>query len=255
MPATDPNFNPDPDFSPADVIESPVTQHIFRLRELNDHILQEHEKEKKQLARVLHDELGSALTALSMHLQGIYGLLPEDEKGNHRRDRIQTSLAAAVDTTRRLQSKLRPTMLELFGLKAGIEEHLKEFCARTGLACNTSLPDEDVHLDDRTAIAVYRMLEELLRNVEAHAGAAKIDVILDVDEDGLALTVRDDGKGIDAACLRSSEVHGLRGLQERTQFFGGRVVIKTLSVSNAAGTDITKHQGATISIHLPLPLA
>jgi signal transduction histidine kinase len=254
VPATDPNFNPDPDFSSANALESAAAQQILRLRELNDYLLQKHEKEKKLLARVLHDELGSALTSLSIHLQSVYGLLPDDEKNNIRRDRIQTSLAAAVDTTRRLQSELRPTMLELFGLKFGIEEFLKTFGERTGLACLVSLPDEEVHLDDRTSIAVYRMLEELLCNVEAHANATKVDVILDIDEDGLTLTVRDDGKGIDAASLYPIEAHGIRGLQERARFFGGQLVIKTLSSEKSPAADATNRHGATVSIRLPHPL-
>ena len=227
-------------------------QHILHLREMNDHIQHEHEEQKRQLARVLHDELGSALTSLSMHLQSVYHLLPDDDKGKLQRDRIQTSLTSAVQTTRQLQTELRPTMLELFGLKAGIEELLREFGERTDLACHASLPDEDVRLDEKTAIVVYRMLEELLRNVATHAGATRVDVILDVDEDGLALTVRDDGRGIGVLRLHDVAVHGLRGVQERARFLGGELIVKTLPPDEpVAAAPSGKLPGATVCIRLP----
>ncbi len=90
-------------------------------------------------------------------------------------------------------------------------------------------------------IAIYRMLQEMLNNVTKHAKASKVDVILDVDEDRVALTVRDDGIGIAQERKDNNKTYGLRGLRERATFFGGKVDIRS-----------TPGKGALITVELPL---
>jgi len=222
-------------------LETTIAERTATLRELANHIETIREEEKRAIARELHDDMGAALTSLSMHLQGAYSLFPEDEKWLARKTKIQLLLSEVVASTRRMQTRLRPTMLDLFGLKTAIGELLAEFGEQSGLVCKVSLPDEDLPTDGKLDIAIYRMLQEILNNVSKHAKAGKVDVILDIDEDRLALTVRDDGVGIDPARLGSTKTYGLRGLRERAAFFGGSITIG----DNAGG-------GTTVAIHIPL---
>jgi PAS domain S-box-containing protein len=195
-------------------LEKTVIERTTLLRELTNHLETVREEEKQAIARELHDNMGASLTALSMHLETVYKLFPEDEKWLDRKGRIQTLVNALVATTRRIQTELRPNMLDLFGLKAAIVEQLDELAQRSGLVCKASMPDEDVTVGHQMEIAIYRMLQEILNNVTKHAHATRIDVILDVDEDRLALTVRDDGVGISDERRSNTTTYGLRGLRE-----------------------------------------
>ncbi|MBC7415802.1 MAG: PAS domain-containing protein [Herminiimonas sp.] len=223
-------------------LEATIAERTAALRELTNHIETIREEEKRAIARELHDDMGATLTSLSMHLQGAYALFPGDEKWSARKSKIQSLLAAVVETTRRLQTNLRPTMLDLFGLKTALGELLTEFGEESGLTCKLSLPDDDLPIDPTLEIALYRMLQEILNNVVKHAKASKVDVILDIDEDQLTLTVRDDGVGIDEDRLRNTVTHGLRGLHERASYLGGSIRIKR----GAGG-------GTIVAIDMPLP--
>jgi PAS domain S-box-containing protein len=222
-------------------LEKTVIERTTLLRELTNHLETVREEEKQAIARELHDNMGASLTALSMHLETVYKLFPEEDKWADRKGRIQTLVNALVATTRRIQTELRPNMLDLFGLKAAIVEQLDELSQRSGLVCKASMPDEDVTVGHQMEIAIYRMLQEILNNVTKHAHASRIDVILDVDEDRLALTVRDDGVGISDERRANTTTYGLRGLRERATFFGGNVEIRSHG-----------GKGTTIAIEIPL---
>ncbi len=225
-------------------LEDAIAERTATLRELTNHIEMIREEEKRAIARELHDDMGATLTSLSMHLQGAYVLFPDEEKWAARKAKIQALLAEVVASTRRMQTRLRPTMLDLFGLKTAIGELLSEFEEQSGLSCRVSLPDEELPMDGKLDIALFRMLQEILNNVAKHARASRVDVILDIDEDRLALTVRDDGVGIAEERLCNNTTHGLRGLHERAAYLGGRITIRA-----AAGG------GTTVVIQIPLAAA
>ncbi|MFD2270032.1 hypothetical protein ACFS07_00085 [Undibacterium arcticum] len=79
--------------------------------------------------------MGAALTALSMHLESAYKLFPDDPLWHERKARIHGLLKSVVTTTRRIQTDLRPNMLDLFGLKAAINELAEEFEKNAATLC------------------------------------------------------------------------------------------------------------------------
>lgn len=221
-------------------LEATIAERTATLSELINHLELMREEEKRAIACELHGDMGATLTALSMHLQSAYTVFPEEEKWLTRKAKIQALLSAVVTSTRQMQTRLRPSMLDLFGLKTAISELLAEFGEQTGLVCKLSLPDEEIPIDGVLDIAIYRMLQEILNNVVKHANATTVNVVLDIDEDQLALTVRDDGIGTDAAKLDNAKAYGLRTLRERATFLGGSV-----SIGGDAG------QGTTVTIGIP----
>jgi len=222
-------------------LEETVSRRTATLRHLADHLETVREEEKRAIARELHDDMGASLTSLSMHMEGAYPLLPSDSQWTARKAKIQTLLRSLVTTTRRMQTELRPTMLDLFGIKAAIHELTDDFRQRSNIACEVSLPDEDIAIGHKLEITIYRMLQEILNNVVKHAQASQVDVILDVDEDQVALTVRDNGIGMPPERQDSPSTYGLRGLQERAAFLGGGV---SISAGRSGGT--------VVSVQLPL---
>jgi signal transduction histidine kinase len=211
------------------------------LPELLDHVIQCWDDERRALARQLHDHVGSSLTALTMHLSLLSSKLPQDQALLDRTAQMKQLLMQIVGTNRAMQLKLWNDKLEFLGIKAALNELVEEFGREHGIGASASLPDDDIAPTPPQAVLLLRCAEEGLENVKRHAGATMVELILDADEDGYTLTVRDNGNG-GAAISDSFDCHGLRLLRERAAFLGG-------SLTAARGA-----QGGSL-LRLALPLS
>ncbi|RQO34046.1 PAS domain S-box protein [Herminiimonas sp. KBW02] len=220
-------------------LEALVAARTAEVSELIGHLETTREEEKHAIARELHDDLGSALTALNMHLSLLFQQIPVEPKFTERSLKIKALLSSITDATRRIQNGLRPDKLDVFGIKIAIAEQAAEFEKYTGVTCNASLPDDRLIYAPRVDIALFRMVQESLNNIAKHAQATHVDVVLDDADDEIMLTIRDNGVGIPIA--QSGVItHGLRGMRERAGYLGGSV-----RVSSSAGS------GTTIAISIP----
>jgi signal transduction histidine kinase len=187
------------------------------------------EEERARLAREIHDELSGSLTALKMDLS----LLP-DRAANDRNLFLEklTSMSVLIDDTlarvQTIVTELRPVVLDKFGLVAAIEWQAGEFEERSGIACETHLPAEELLLDSDRSTAVFRILQESLTNVVRHANATKVVVDLRSEAESLILSVRDNGTGIDPKVIYARNSTGLLGMRERALTLGGVIGITTL---------------------------
>lgn len=212
------------------------------LQALSAYLQTVREEEKARIAREIHDELGGTLTALKMDAYWIARRLPAGM------DELQAKLATmlglvdgAVQTTRRICTELRPTVLDDLGLAAAIEWQVAEFEKRTGIACRLERPSEDVAVRGEMAVALFRILQESLTNVARHAHASRVDVACRVTPEHVLLTVEDDGCGMPSHAMEAGHSHGLRGIRERVRHFGGH-----LTLAGAPG------QGTRIVVQLPV---
>lgn len=221
-------------------LEALVAARTAEVSELIGHLETTREEEKRAIARELHDDLGSALTALNMHLSLIFQQMPADPRFTERSLKIKALLSSITDATRRIQNGLRPDKLDVFGIKVAIAEQALEFEKYSGMACNASLPDDALSYAPRVDIALFRMVQESLNNIAKHAQATRVDVILDDTDDEIILTIRDNGIGISPERLTNVMTHGLRGMRERAAYLGGSV-----KVSGAHGS------GTTIAVTIP----
>lgn len=220
-------------------LEALVAARTFEVSELIGHLETTREEEKRSIARELHDDLGSALTALNMHLSLLFQQMPPEPKFTERSLKIKALLSSITDATRRIQNGLRPDKLDVFGIKVAIAEQAAEFEKYTGVTCNASLPDDRLIYAPRVDIALFRMVQESLNNIAKHAQATRVDVVLDDTEDEILLTIRDNGIGMPTA-QSGVMTHGLRGMRERAGYLGGSV-----QVTSVVG------KGTTIAIAIP----
>jgi protein-histidine pros-kinase len=151
--------------------------------------------------------------------------------------RIQDVLNQGIDLKRRVIEELRPTLLDNMGLVAALRWQLDETCGRAGLQCSGHFPAGEPVLDPRTAIALFRVVQEALTNVHKHAtGAKRVDVTLEVSTAHILLVVADDGAGIDSSAIGKPQSHGLAGMKHRIGAVGGTLRVGR---STTGGTEIT----------------
>ena len=172
--------------------------------------------------RIQSDELGQRLTALKIDLATL-AAQAEPCDVEPRVAAMQAMLDDTLASVRRIASDLRPLMLDDLGLTAAIEWLARDASRRTGIAVHTRLPLAEPPVDQRVATALYRMVQEALTNVARHAQAKSVEVILQVQQQQLVLTVADDGVGLPEQALQRAGSFGLMGLRERAHMLGGTI--------------------------------
>lgn len=197
-----------------------------QLRELSSHVQLVREHERLNIAREVHDDLGSTLTAIKLNISWLGGRLSKAApeliaKIKDVECLVDKCTAAAND----ISHSLRPSTLDCFGIIAAMEIEVDEFEQRTGISCVFNHPDEDVTLDPDIAIALFRILQETLTNIMKHAHASKVDVDLYNQNACIEMIVSDNGRGFTESDRIKPRSFGLRGIKERVAYFGGNVHI------------------------------
>jgi two-component system sensor histidine kinase UhpB len=186
--------------------------------------LRAQEEERKRLARDLHDEVNQALTAILLRLQAVSQDAPPAVAGELAE--VRRLVNQAMDELLRLARELRPTALDDHGLYSAIEGQVRRFSTQTGIQAGLRVHGDPAELDPDRQIAVFRVAQEALANVARHASASSVDVdVVPIGSKGVALTVRDDGRGF--ATGRVSNGLGLNGMVERARLVGGELDIES----------------------------
>jgi signal transduction histidine kinase len=226
--------------SPTDK-EQQLAARVAELSELLGHVANCWDDERRLLARQLHDNLGSSMTALTMHLGLLSQHLPEG-KARDRAAQMKTLLNTIIDANRKMQLELWNDKLEFLGIKAALSELATQFATDQGIKAGSSLPDEDVQYSREQGVLLLRCAEEGLRNVAAHARATEAEIILDDDGDQAMLTVRDNGAGLARQGGESLNCHGIRLLRERARLLGGSLVLSARPEGGALLTLTLPHR-------------
>lgn len=213
-----------------------VAERTQDLSELLNYLADCWDEERRQLARKMHDSLGSSLTAITMHMSLLQQKLPQDQALHDRLAQMRQLLSQVVTANRDMQLNLWNDKLEFLGLKAALADAIERFSRETGIQVHPNLPDEDVECDNRQSLLLLRAAEDGLRDVARHAQAKRVDLVLDDTGDELILTLRDDGIGRAAEDLGERSCHGLRILRERVRVMNGEL---TVADNPAGGTMLT----------------
>ncbi len=213
-----------------------------QLRNLSSHIEMVRESEKAEIARRVHDELGQPLTALKLELASLSRRLAGDqvhllERTGVMKDIIDTSIQAA----KRICTEMRPWVLDDMGIAEAIKWQAEEFGKRTGIQVEMVIDPPGFYLDRDLSTAVFRIFQEVLMNVERHAAASKIKVVLLKQRGKLVLDVSDNGIGIPEERIYDHRSFGLISIRERSFAWGGEVEIRG-----------RKQEGTTVTLNIPL---
>ena len=199
---------------------------LAELRDLLRHLMRVREEEKARIARELHDEIGSRLTAVNMDLMSARQRLGEDSPQAERLARAANTLRSTVEAMRSAIEGLRPSMLESLGLREAVRSWATDYAARLGAPLTIDIPDELPPLQAGSPIALFRVVQEALINAVRHAGASSITLSIRVAEDSVVLVVADDGAGIVSGAEDAMKSrHGLLAIRERATAMGGIAAI------------------------------
>ena len=200
------------------------------------------EEERTQIARELHDQLGQALTAMKFDLAWLTERLGKKDASLAKKAKTVTNqMDMMIKSVRRIATELRPGMLDDLGLAASIEWQSRDFEKRTGIVCTVSVPPEELPPAHAQSLAIFRIFQEALTNVERHSGAQHIEVKLYASSETITLLVHDDGRGIQAQEIADLNSLGLLGMRERAKRLGG-----TFDVQGAPD------KGTILSVSIPI---
>jgi PAS domain S-box-containing protein len=201
------------------------------LRNLSNKILHVQEEERRRISRELHDEVGQALTAISVTLAALRNNgAAKSEPVRRTVASTQRLLAGTMDAVHRFARELRPAMLDELGLLPALRSHVKSFTARTGLRAQFYADTGAERLDDEQKTALFRIAQESLTNVAKHSRASRVRISLRQDGDGICMEIADNGKSFRTDHIitdKQKQRLGLLGMQERARLVKGRFSIQS----------------------------
>lgn len=208
-----------------DMLDDQVRERTARLAELATHLQLVREEEREHLARELHDELGSLLTAAKLDVARLKSrIAPDASEALERLRHLTETLNHGIALKRRIIENLRPSALTNLGLVEALDILAREFAQGSGLEVVTDL--EAVDIDETKQLCIYRLVQESLTNIAKYAQAKKIHISLHNHRAHVEVHVRDDGKGFEPAQQNPSS-HGLAGMRHRIEAARGRFMVHT----------------------------
>jgi two-component system NarL family sensor kinase len=204
-----------------------------KLKALTQRIIDTQEEERSRVARELHDGISQMLVGVRYALELTrkrlsLGQTSADESLN----KGIAGLGGTIQEVRRISRDLRPAVLDDLGLGPALQALTEDFHQRTGTPVEFETVVFRNRLDQDARIALYRIAQEALTNIERHAKASEVAVSLAGTRQGALLQISDNGKGFSVAPKQTGL--GLRNMQERVEQLGGTLKIS----STKTGTTI-----------------
>jgi len=208
--------------------ETELKRSTEQLRELSLHLQDIREEERAALSREVHDVLGQQLTSFKMDLHWLGRRLKDlPEEVKEKMKNISLAIDATIKTVRKIASELRPGILDDLGLVAALEWHSEEFENRSGIKVNFSSEINNVKIQPKIAIAIFRIFQELLTNVARHAKATEVNASLGIANKALCLKVTDNGQGFSKEKIEAKKTMGMLGMRERTLLLSGKYEVNS----------------------------
>ena len=185
------------------------------------------ERERRKLARELHDELGSILTATKMDISWVMRKIKDvSPEASDKLTRTMRYLDQGIQFKRRVVQDLHPSLLSTFGLIPALKALIESAAERCQWELSLVLPAEGTQISESLGLIAYRLVQETLNNAAKYAEASKMSVHLQIDEQYMKLEMEDNGKGMDMS-ERKPVTHGLEGMRHRVIAIGGKLEIRS----------------------------
>lgn len=193
-------------------------------RELNSYLaLSEkiaEDRERKRIAREIHDTLGHALTGISAGIDAVKVLVDIDtNRAKEQLNNVSVVVRDGIRDVRGSLNKMRPGALENNTLKEALIKIIREYEAISNLEIHLLYKWDNIDLDIAKEDIVFRVIQESITNSVRHGHAKTIWIELLEEEEAYVMTIQDDGVGFDELYYG----YGLKQMQERLMIIGGSV--------------------------------
>jgi len=183
-------------------------------------------KERSRIAQELHDTLSHTLSGLSVQLETMKAYWGVDPATARKiLDKSLVATHSGLEETQRILMALRAKPLEDLGLTMAIRRLAEEAAAHAGIALDLVIPDNIPPLPSDVEQCFFRVAQEAITNAVKHARAKRLTVKLELKENKVSLTVKDDGIGFDFDESGGTKHFGLIGMKERAELVNGELNI------------------------------
>lgn len=178
------------------------------------------DKERKRLAREIHDTLGHALTGIAAGVDACIAMIDINPEATKKQLMVISKVVRqGIVDVRNSLNKLRPGALEQHGFKGAIENMIEEFTSVSDLTISLDYRLDKVDFENTKEDILFRVIQESVTNAVRHGDATHIDISLYIEDNNLYLKIQDNGQGCE-------EIHygfGLKQMTERLAMINGKV--------------------------------
>lgn len=180
-------------------------------------------RERKRLAREIHDTLGHALTGIAAGIDATLVIMDKNpEMAKSQLHLVSQVVSEGIGDVRASLQKLRPGALEQRGLKGALEKMIREFESVTAMTIDLDYQADSLDVDKAKEDVCFRLVQESITNARRHGAATHAAVRFAVDGDWLVITVRDNGRGLPQKTITYG--YGLTQMEENVSSLHGTLL-------------------------------
>jgi signal transduction histidine kinase len=194
-------------------------------------LMQSQEDERKRIAAELHDSLGQSLAIIKNRARLSLSAPDNHDRALEQLREISEASAEVIDEVKEIAHNLRPYQLDRLGLTKTIEGMIRKVAETHDTRFAVEVDRIDGLFTPEGEINLFRIVQESVNNIVEHAEASEASVTIKRDERSVTVTIKDNGKGFDAAPETNGSVprgFGLVGMAERARVLGGDYEIHSI---------------------------
>lgn len=225
-----------------DHFENTETKRLIAIR-----IIKAQENERRRIAREIHDGPAQAMSNVVLKAEICEKMAEVDMlKAIVELRSLKETVRDCLKDVRRIIYDLRPMSIDDLGLRPTLQKYIENFIMEHSIKVDFRVKGDDNRIKDTNiALAIFRVVQESLNNVQKHADATYVSVQIECTEKSILLRIKDDGKGFDVSTLhdfdrKENRGFGVLGMKERIELLEGDFII-----------DSTINSGTTIRVRLP----
>jgi signal transduction histidine kinase len=204
------------------------------LRKAHQRLITVQEEERRNVARELHDSLGSCLMAIKFGLENELEAAKKDQDParSSRLEKLIGMVEEGFKETKRMQKQLRPPVLDDFGILVAVQSLCRDFQVwYPSIHVQALLEIQEQDVPEELKITIYRVIQEALNNISKHSGAKRARIAISKPDDLVHMVIEDKGHGFDFRKYEENRTEsasmGIMGMRERTRLSGGTFSIHT----------------------------
>jgi signal transduction histidine kinase len=222
-----------------------LVQKAAQLRQLYNETVDIQEQERQRIAQDMHDGINQLLIGALLELKSARERITVRhlQEADEALQAVHTILHDVEAEIKRIVNDIRPPTLDALGFVPALRRYLQDFKQYASCNCHLTVEGDVVRLPEHVEINLYRLFQEALQNVFAHAHAQRVDVQIQFTPTQLHLLVQDDGVGFDMEQTqhRTRNHFGLIIMRERAKSLHGSLEIRT-----------QPHAGTHVRVTIPI---